>query len=70
MSAPMNTNLTLLKADSTRGIDRTVDYFGEQRTSAIRRTTWLTPLRRQKPALPAVFLEHPLAVDPLPKLGA
>ena len=56
----MNTP-ALLKRDSTRGIDRVIDYFGDLRTSAIRRTTWLT---RRRPSLPAVYLEHPLAMDP------
>ena len=70
VSAAMNAKATLLKPDSTRNIDRVIDYFGEARKSAIRRTTWLTRLRRPKPSLPSVFLEHPLALDPLRTLGA
>jgi hypothetical protein len=66
----MMDNTVLLKPDSTRKIDRAIDFFGETRTSAIRRTTWLTGDRHAKPCLPAVFLEHPLALDPRRALGA
>ena len=52
----------LFKADATRRIDRVVDYFGEGRASAVRREVWLTG-RFAKPSLPAVVLEHPLAMD-------
>jgi hypothetical protein len=60
----MMDNPVLLETDATRKIDRAIDYFGDTRTSAIRRTTWLTRRRDPKPLLPAVFLEHPLALDP------
>ena len=70
VSAAMMDNPTLLKTDANRKIDRVIDHFGEARTSAIRRTTWLTRLRDPKPPLPAVFLEHPLALDPRRSLGA
>jgi hypothetical protein len=66
----MMDNTVLLKPDSTRKIDRAIDYFGGARTSAIRRTTWLTRDRHAKPCLPAVFLEHPLALYPRRALGA
>jgi hypothetical protein len=57
----MNTT-ALFKTDATRRIDRVIDYFGEERTSAVRREVWLTG-RRSKPSMPAVVLEHPLAMD-------
>jgi hypothetical protein len=66
----MMDNPVLLETDATRTIDRAIDYFGDPRTSAIRRTTWLTRRRDPKPLLPAVFLEHPLALDPRRSIGA
>ena len=68
--AAMKDDTTLLKPDSSRKIDRVIDYFGETRASAIRRTAWLTPVLRQKPSLPAVYLEHPLALESRRSLGA
>ena len=56
----MNTT-ALFKTDETRRIDRVIDYF-EGKASAVRRQVWLTG-RRWKPSLPAVVLEHPLAMD-------
>jgi hypothetical protein len=58
----MTTTTALFKTDGTRRIDRVIDYFGEGRASAVRREGWLTG-RRSKPSLPAVILEHPLAID-------
>jgi hypothetical protein len=58
----MMDNRTLFERDSSRRIDRVIDHFGELRISAIRRTTWLTRRRHPKPSLPAVYLEHPLAM--------
>lgn len=66
----MMDNATLVRTDVTPRIDRVIDCHGEARVSAIRRTTWLTPLRHPRPSLPAVYLEHPLARDPLRTLGA
>jgi hypothetical protein len=57
----MNTT-ALFKTDATRRIDQVIDYFGEEKASAARRRVWLTD-HRSKPSLPAVFLEHPLAMD-------
>jgi hypothetical protein len=65
----MNTP-ALFKRDSTRRIDRVIDYFGELRTSAVRRTTWLTRRRHPRLSLPAVYLQHPLAMDPRRRLRA
>lgn len=70
LPAAMKDNTTFLKPDTSRKIDRVIDYFGERRASAIRRTTWLTRVLRQKPSLPAVYLEHPLALGPRRSLGA
>ena len=67
-SAMMNTT-ELFKTDATRRIDRVIDYFGEGKASAVRRSVWLTG-RRSKPSLPAVFLEHPLALDSRRSQGA
>jgi hypothetical protein len=63
VSAGMIDSSKLIKTDATRRIDRIIDYFGERRPSAIRRRIWLTR-RDPKPALPAIFLQHPLALDP------
>ena len=57
----MNTT-ALFKTDETRRIDRVINYFGDGRASAVRREVWLTG-RRSRPSLPAVVLEHPLAMD-------
>jgi hypothetical protein len=57
----MNTT-ALFKTDATRPIDRVIDYFGGARASAVRREVWLTG-HDAKPSLPAVVLEHPLAMD-------
>jgi hypothetical protein len=70
----MMTTTALFKTDATRGIDRVIDYFGEGRfseepPSAVRRSMWLTG-GRSKPSLPAVFLEHPLAMDTRRSQGA
>jgi hypothetical protein len=62
MSVGMTNATALFKTDATRRIDRVIAYFGEGKASAVRRTVWLTG-RRSKPSLPAVFLEHPLAMD-------
>lgn len=62
MSAAMMNTTALFKTDATRRIDRVIDYFGEGRASAVRREGWLTA-RRSRPSLPAVVLEHPLAMD-------
>lgn len=59
----------LFKRDPTRRIDRVIDYFGEGKASAVRRTVWLTG-RQSKPWLPAVFLEHPLAIESRRSRGA
>ena len=67
-SAMMNTT-ELFKTDATRRIDQVIDYFGEGKASAVRRSVWLTG-RRSKPSLPAVFLEHPLALDSRRSQGA
>jgi hypothetical protein len=64
----MNTT-ALFKTDATRRIDQVIDYFGEEKASAVRRRVWLTD-HRSKPSLPAVFLEHPLAMDSRRSLGA
>ena len=64
----MNTT-ELFKTDETRRIDGVIDYFGEGKASAVRRSVWLTG-RRSKPSLPAVFLEHPLAMDSRRSQGA
>ncbi len=64
------TNTTeLFKTDATRRIDQVIDYFGEGKASAVRRSVWLTGCR-SKPSLPAVFLEHPLALDSRRSQGA
>ena len=67
MSVGMMNTTALFKTDATRRIDRVIDYFGKERVSeeppsAVRRSMWLTG-GRSKPSLPAVFLEHPLAMD-------
>ena len=62
VSAAMTNTTALFKTDGTRSIDRVIDYFGERRASAVRREVWLTG-RSSKPSLPAVVLEHPLAMD-------
>jgi hypothetical protein len=62
-------NATLFKRDSTRRIDRVIDYFGE-RVSAVRRTAWLTRRRRAFSTFPVVSLERPLARDSRRTLGA
>ena len=62
MSAAMMNTTALFKTDATRQIDRVIDYFGGRRASAVRREVWLTG-RYAKPSLPAVVLEHPLAMD-------
>ena len=62
MSAGMMNTTALFKTDATREIDRLIDYFGGGRASAVRREAWLTG-RFEKPSLPAVVLEHPLAMD-------
>jgi hypothetical protein len=59
--AMMNTT-ELFKADATRRIDQVIDYFGDGRASAVRREVWLTG-RHSKASLPAMVLEHPLAMD-------
>jgi hypothetical protein len=59
----------LVKTDATRRIDRVISYFGEEKASAVRRSVWLTGCR-SKPSLPAVFLEHPLAMDARRSQGA
>jgi hypothetical protein len=64
----MNTT-ALFKTDAARRIDRVIDYFGEGKASAVRRRVSLTG-RRSKPPLPAVFLEHPLAMETRPSRGA
>jgi hypothetical protein len=74
MSAGMMNTTALFKTDATRRIDRVIDYFGEGRLSeespsAVRRSTWLTR-GRSRPSLPAVFLEHPLAMEPRRSQGA
>ena len=68
-SAAMMNNTALFKTDATRRIDRAIDYFGEVKVSAVRRRVWLTE-PRSKPVLPAVFLEHPLAMDSRRSRGA
>ena len=65
----MMTTTELFKTDETRQIDRVIDYFGEGKASAVRRSVWLTG-RSPKPSLPAVFLEHPLAMDTRRSQGA
>ena len=65
----MMTTTTLFKTDETRRIDRAIDYFGDGKASAVRRSVWLTG-GRPKPSLPAVFLEHPLAMDTRRSQGA
>ena len=62
MSAAMMNTTALFKTDATRRIDRAIDYFGEARASAVRREVWLTG-RHSKALLPAVVLEHPLAME-------
>ena len=74
MSAVMMNTTALFKTDATRRIDGVIDYFGEGRfseepPSAVHRSTWLT-LGRSRPSLPAVFLEHPLAMDTRRSQGA
>jgi hypothetical protein len=69
----MNTT-GLLKRDAERRIDGVIDHFGagrpsEEPPSAVRRSTWLTG-SRSRPVLPAVFLEHPLAMETRRSLGA
>ena len=66
--AMMNTT-ALFKTDATRQIDRVIDYFDEEKASAVRRRVWLTG-RASKPSLPAVFLEHPLAMETRRSQGA
>ena len=76
-SSAMTNTTELFKTDATRRIDRVIDYFGEgvivyfgeEKASAVRRSVWLTG-RRSKPSLPAVFLEHPLALDSRRSQGA
>jgi hypothetical protein len=46
-----------------------IDYFSEGKASAVRRSVWLTG-HSSKPSLPAVFLEHPLAMDTRGSQGA
>ena len=62
MFAAMMNTTALFKTDETRQIDRVIDYFGERKASAVRREAWLTA-RHWRPSLPAVVLEHPLAID-------
>ena len=74
MSSVMMNTSTLFKTDATRRIDGVIDYFGEGRLSeeppsAVRRSTWLTR-GSSRPSLPAVFLEHPLALDSRRSQGA
>jgi hypothetical protein len=74
MSMAMMNTTALFKTDETRRIDRMINYFGEERLSeespsAVRRSTWLTR-GRSRPSLPAVFLEHPLAMDTRRSQGA
>jgi hypothetical protein len=74
MSAVMMNTTALFKTDATRRIDGVIDYFGEGRfseepPSAVRRSTWLTR-GLSRPSLPAVFLEHPLAMDARRSQGA
>jgi hypothetical protein len=64
----MNTT-ALFKTDATPQIDRVIDYFSEGKASAVRRSVWLTG-HSSKPSLPAVFLEHPLAMDTRRSQGA
>ena len=68
-SSGMTNTTELFKTDATRRIDQVIDYFGEGKASAVRRSVWLTG-RRSKPSLPAVFLEHPLALDSRRSQGA
>jgi hypothetical protein len=74
MSAVMMNTTALFKTDATRRIDGVINYFGEGRLSeeppsAVRRSTWLTR-GRSWPSLPAVFLEHPLAMETRRSQGA
>ncbi len=70
LSTAVGMNTTeLFKTDATRQVDRAIDYFDEGKASAVRRSVWLTG-RRSKPSLPAVFLEHPLAMDTRCSQGA
>ena len=62
MCAAMMNTTAPFKTDATSQIDRVIDDFGGGRASAVRREVWLTG-RYAKPSLPAVLLEHPLAMD-------
>jgi len=55
-------------------MDGVIEYCGagrpsEEPPSAVRRSTWLTR-GRSRPLLPAVFLEHPLAMETRRSQGA
>ncbi len=74
MSVAMMNATGLLQADAERRIDGVIEYFSAGRPSegppsAVRRSTWLTSVR-SRPLLPAVFLEHPLAMETRRSQGA
>jgi len=62
----------LLQLDAERRIDGEHCDAGrpsEEPPSAVRRSSWLTR-GRSRPLLPAVFLEHPLAMETRRSQGA